>query len=170
MHSVLLFLFVFVLGKSLAVGRPTELLTRATSEFKPKKQLSLEYWTTSLAPTIFTHFLSKSELQFLSACLPELLAIGLQCCCWPHLLKHLAFHVVLLILLLHPNLYFTWLYNPGPDIPVFHSDSTFFGTSQGSSVEIQVANCHSSSYCASGFYSWAYCVAIGLLFYCQQDW
>ena len=152
MHGVLLFLFVIlflfaIFGASLAVWRPSGLPTRATSTSKPKKQLSFKHWTTSLAPTFFTPFLITIELRFLPACLPVLLAAGLQCCCWPHPPDCQMLHAVSLILALRPNLHLTWLYNPGLYVQVFHSGSTFLGTSQGSSVEVQVANCHLLSHC-----------------------
>ena len=138
-------------GAALAVWRPSGLPTRATSTFKPKKQLSFKHWPTSLAPTFFTRFLIAIELQFLPACLPVLLAAGLQCCCWPHRPDCQMLHAVSLVLALRPNLHLTWLYNPGLYVQVFHSGSTFLGTSQGSSVEVQVANCH---YCRTVILYW----------------
>ena len=68
MHGVLLFLFVVLFvamfGASLAVWRPSGLPARATSTFKPKKQLSFKHCPTSLAPTFFTSFLPQLKCNF----------------------------------------------------------------------------------------------------------
>ena len=140
-------LFVAMFSAALTVWSLSGLPKRATSISKPKKQLSYKHWPTSLAPTFFTHFLITIELWFLPACLPVLSAAGLQCYCWPHHIDCQMLHAVLLILALHPNLHLTWLYNPGLYVQVFHSGSTFLGTSQGLSVVVQVANCHFLLHC-----------------------
>ena len=62
LYSVLLLLFVAMLGVSPAVWHPTRLPVRATSISQPKTQLSFKHWTTSFAPPLFARLLFASEL------------------------------------------------------------------------------------------------------------
>ena len=85
---------------------------RTASESNVVIQTPKNYSCSSTEPLplhlpFFHCFFIASELRFLPALLPALLAGGLQCCCWPHPLDHLTLHAVSLILVLRPNLHST---------------------------------------------------------------
>ena len=76
MHSVLLFLFVVLLGASLAIWHSTGLLTRAISAFNTKKNCHSSIEPLPLHLPFLVIFLSAYELQSLPDFLPALLAAG----------------------------------------------------------------------------------------------